>query len=262
MKLYIVNDAEFYTYTNKWLYFLIADTGEIINQLFARDKYCAKSSLYDHNTEIQELCKEKFGEDVQVLFLGEDDMTNERLKELTKNPNNTLKLIIEEDLPVRSVAEDLLEYLRRDYEDNMITDWAHIKNELFITNIFDRMADYLLRIYYWSDLVPGLLDHWSEQIYYFYHDIPRQKGRHNRFPSKKMIYKTTCRVFEEYDFIDLKSCIRGLPGYRDLPDTIIREKGIEFCKKYLYWLSDKLSIYGKVEENEVKEIIKKLMNGR
>lgn len=176
--------------------------------------------------------------------------------------NSILNFIIEEDLPERSVVEDLIEYLRKDYKDNMITDWAHIKNELFVSSIFSRLIDYILRIYYWSDLVPGLRDHWSTQIYSFYNDIPRQRGRNNKFPSKKMIYKTICRTFKEYDFYDLKSCIGGLSGYKELPNITIDQDGMEFCKKYLNWLSEKLSIYGKIKENEVKEIINKLMDER
>lgn len=175
--------------------------------------------------------------------------------------NNTFKLIIEEDLPVRSIAKSTMKTIRRDYEDSMITDWKHISIEIY-ADASDWIIRYLSRIYYWSDLIPGLLDHWSEQIYSFYHDIPRQKGRHNRFPSKNMIYKTMCKSFEDFEFSNLKYIIDGLPGYRDLPDMIINHDAIEFCKKYLYWLSERLSIYGKVEENEVKEIIKKLMNER
>lgn len=259
MKLYIVSDTESGMDNIDWRYFLITETGEIINQWISSNKYYAKIDLY--NTEIQELCKEKFGEDIQVLFLGEDDMTNERLKKLIKNPNNTLKLIMEEDLPVKSVMIDLIENLRKDYKNNMITDWKHISIEIYV-DTFDWIIRYLSRIYYWSNLVPGLLDHWSEQIYYFYHDIPRQKGRHNRFPSKKMIYKTMCKSFEDFEFSNLKHIIDELPGYRDLPDMTINHDAVEFCKRYLNWLSEKLSIYGKVEENEVKEIIKKLINER
>ena len=175
--------------------------------------------------------------------------------------NDILKLIIEEDRPVLSVVRHEMKDSREDYNDTMITDWAHIKGEIYYTDIFTRIIYYLLRIYYWSDLVSGLLDHWTTQIYLFYHDIPKQKGRKNRYPSKKVIYKKICNIFEDYEILnsDIKRHIRGLPGYKELPDFIIDQKAIDFCKKYIDWICEKLSTYGKVEEYEVKEIINKLM---
>lgn len=89
MKLYIVSDTESGIDNIDWRYFLIAETGEVINQWVSSNKYWAKIDLYNRNTEIQELCKEKFGENIEVLFLGEDDMTKERLKELNKNFNKS-----------------------------------------------------------------------------------------------------------------------------------------------------------------------------
>ena len=178
--------------------------------------------------------------------------------------NDILNLIKGEDFPEFTISRHVMNDTREDYKDTMITDWAHIKREIYYTGVFARIIYYLLRIYYWSDLVPGALDHWTTQIYLFYHDIPKQKGRKNRYSSKKMLYKTICNVFEDHEILnsDLKFFVKGLPGYDELPDFVVDQKSIDFCKKYIDWICEKLSIYGKVKECEIKEIINKLMKER
>lgn len=85
MKLYVTRDIEPGTQSGEGLYRLISEEGECINSWLSSSKYWAKIDLYD--AETQEICKEKFGDDVTVLFLGDDVMTFNQLYELAKNFN-------------------------------------------------------------------------------------------------------------------------------------------------------------------------------
>lgn len=88
MKLYIVSRLEngLKEYGDD-LYFLISEQGEVIDYHFSSSKYWARIDLYDNCLHNQKLCKEKFGENIAVLFLGLDDMTDEKLRELYENFN-------------------------------------------------------------------------------------------------------------------------------------------------------------------------------
>lgn len=85
MKLYIVSRTEngLRTHGDDY-YHLISEEGELIDTHVSSNKYWAMSDLYTQCARNQETCKEKFGEDVQVLYLGDDDMTEAKLIELNK----------------------------------------------------------------------------------------------------------------------------------------------------------------------------------
>ena len=156
-------------------------------------------------------------------------------------------------------SKQIMKDMRESYSDTMVTDWVHISRELWCSSCFDRIIDFLLRIYYWSDLVEGSKDYWSEQIYLIYHDIPKQKARKS-FPLKEKIFKEIWESFED-ELIGEDLCyrIKRSEGYNELPDVIIDSNGYNFAKEYLRWLSEQLSIKGFVSEEEVKEEIDNLL---
>lgn len=84
MKLYIVSNSKSGTDTGEGLYYLVSEEGELIDKWLSSNKYFAMTDLYTRNPRNQEYCKEKFGDDVEVLYLGQDGMTNEKLKTLNK----------------------------------------------------------------------------------------------------------------------------------------------------------------------------------
>lgn len=172
------------------------------------------------------------------------------LDAIKENDNYTMRKII------KFLKED-----RESYINTLLTDWAHIKWELESWDRSHTLVDFLLCIYYWSNLIEGSKEHWSGLVYLLYNDIPRQKGRHKRFPPKKNIYKCIRGPFTDEDFLNnrVNHGVKECEGYKELPEFIVEQKSLNFCDKYIWWLCEKLSIYGKVEEKEVKEKINNLL---
>jgi hypothetical protein len=79
-KLYIVDGTG---RGGEGIYHLIADDGEHLANHFCSSAGFAKGDLESRRPERQKEWKERFGE-YQVLWLGEDDMTLEKIKELNK----------------------------------------------------------------------------------------------------------------------------------------------------------------------------------
>lgn len=77
MKLYIVGEGR------NTAFYLIAETGECLASHFCSHIGFAKSDLHDGRPERQKDYKEKFG-DYEVLYLGDDDMTLKRIRELNE----------------------------------------------------------------------------------------------------------------------------------------------------------------------------------
>lgn len=156
--------------------------------------------------------------------------------------------------------------IREKYKDTMITDWAHINHELYTIDRCDGLISVLLRIYYWSDLIEGSKEHWTKMVYLFYHDIPKQKGRNKHFPLQKKIYTAMREPFPDIEYIGTSLhygyCQKSESGYDKLPNIIIDKEGMEFCDKYIWWLSDRLSLNGKVNLDEIEEKINELMKER
>jgi len=78
-KLYIIGPKD----RGEGAYALIADDGEFLASHFCSHYGYAKGDLHDRREERKAQWKERFG-DYQVLFLGEDEMTEDRLVELNK----------------------------------------------------------------------------------------------------------------------------------------------------------------------------------
>lgn len=79
MKLYVCND---YGIENIYgIYYLITEEGEFLASHLCSCKYFAKDDLYEKRPERIKKYTERFGE-CKCLYLGEDDMTFEKLIEL------------------------------------------------------------------------------------------------------------------------------------------------------------------------------------
>ena len=83
MKLYVVSGASDGVSSIDGIYYLISEEGECLASHWCSSKYFAKGDLYEHRKERIEEFTERFG-NVECLYLGEDDMTVERIMELNK----------------------------------------------------------------------------------------------------------------------------------------------------------------------------------
>ena len=83
MKLNVCSNSETMTKNIDGLYYLIAESGECLATHICSSKYFAKGDLYEHRPERIKEFTSRFGE-CECLFLGEDDMTKERIIELNK----------------------------------------------------------------------------------------------------------------------------------------------------------------------------------
>lgn len=81
MKFYITNNNMPLNIDSK--YYLIAETGEYIDDHVSSNKYFAMYDLYTNNIKNKERCKEiSKNSNVQILYMGDDDMTDQKLLEL------------------------------------------------------------------------------------------------------------------------------------------------------------------------------------
>lgn len=84
MRLYIVDNGKVMDDT---LYALVAETGEALDGHLCSSKSFAKGDLYENRLERKEEYKKRFG-NVEVLFLGDDEMTEDELMKRNKEWNN------------------------------------------------------------------------------------------------------------------------------------------------------------------------------
>ena len=80
-KLYIVSDSEDGKQSIDGIYMLVDETGKGLYSHWCSSKYYSKGDLIEQRPERIKECKEQYGE-YEVLFLGEDEMTLEKLNEL------------------------------------------------------------------------------------------------------------------------------------------------------------------------------------
>lgn len=83
MKLYIVTSAKNGTNSVDGAYYLFTEEGEVLASHWCSSKGYSKSDLYSGRPERIEEYNNRFGE-VEVLFLGDDEMTVEKILELNK----------------------------------------------------------------------------------------------------------------------------------------------------------------------------------
>lgn len=79
MKLYIAGPEN----DGQGAYYLISEKGECLASHFCSNNSFAKGDLEGRRPERQKKWKEKFG-NYDILFLGEDDMTMEKIRELNE----------------------------------------------------------------------------------------------------------------------------------------------------------------------------------
>lgn len=83
MKLYIVSSTPTGKGNINGMYVLISEEGEFFAQHFCSSKNWAMNDLILRNWELQEKLDNRFGvNNWNVLYLGEDDMTIQKLMEL------------------------------------------------------------------------------------------------------------------------------------------------------------------------------------
>lgn len=83
MKLYIMSGAANGIDDIGGVYYLMTETGECLATHFCSNKYFAKGDLYERRPERIKEFTERFG-DIKLLYLGEDNMTVDKLMGLNK----------------------------------------------------------------------------------------------------------------------------------------------------------------------------------
>ena len=92
MKLYIIGPED----DGEGVYSIVSEKGEGLASHFCSHKRFAKSDLESRRPERQKEWKKKFG-DYDVLFIGDDDMTEEKLRELNEGFNDEHKKEVTKD---------------------------------------------------------------------------------------------------------------------------------------------------------------------
>lgn len=86
MKFYIVSGGcESGKEDGERVYYLIAETGECIGHWICSSKYFALKDLYQNNENNRKYCERLSNGNTEVLFIGEDDITNEELLKRNKD---------------------------------------------------------------------------------------------------------------------------------------------------------------------------------
>lgn len=83
MKLYIVSNSKNGKESIDGIYYLISEEGECLYSHWCSSKGFSKGDLIEQRPGRIEECNKKYGQ-YEVLFLGDDDMTMDRLLELNK----------------------------------------------------------------------------------------------------------------------------------------------------------------------------------
>ena len=83
MKLYVCSNSENLMDSIDGCYYLITEAGEVLATHWCSSKWFAKGDLYERRPERIEEFTKRFGE-CECLYLGEDDMTAERILELNR----------------------------------------------------------------------------------------------------------------------------------------------------------------------------------
>lgn len=80
MKAYVVSNSYNGMESIDGVYYLITEEGEVLATHWCSSKWYAIGDLYEHRPERIEEYSNRFGE-FEVLYLGDDDMTNDELHE-------------------------------------------------------------------------------------------------------------------------------------------------------------------------------------
>lgn len=83
MKLYVCSAAENMIDSIDGCYYLMTEEGECLATHWCSSKWYAKSDLYERRPERIKEFTERFGE-CECIYLGEDNMTAEKILELNK----------------------------------------------------------------------------------------------------------------------------------------------------------------------------------
>lgn len=86
MRLYIVSNTEKGTDNIDGIYELVTEKGEFLYSHWCSNKSYARGDLIENRPNRIEECKKRFG-DYEVIFLGEDEMTIDKLWEQWRDNN-------------------------------------------------------------------------------------------------------------------------------------------------------------------------------
>lgn len=113
---------------------------------------------------------------------------------------------------------------------------------------------HLLKLYYWG-YDEYVKRYWIKEISNMYIDV--SKLPNNKYPSKENIEKL---IWENNDLENLARILNKDKNYSKYPNIKIDYNAKEFCIKYVEWLSEALSLNGKIDNTDAQDFLLDLYN--
>ena len=113
---------------------------------------------------------------------------------------------------------------------------------------------HLLKLYYWG-YDEYIKRYWIKEISNMYIDV--SKLPNNKYPSKENIEKL---IWENNDLENLARILNKDKNYSKYPNIKIDYNAKEFCIKYVEWLSEALSLNGKIDNTDAQDFLLDLYN--
>ena len=139
------------------------------------------------------------------------------------------------------------------------------KIEFRLLSISDQLILHLFKIFYHGN-TQEKIDHWSGDLYDLLYSIPTLSGSH-KFPKEDLIYHNLWGYTEDRFATLTRGMITKLnriskgekEGFGIIKDLTPNSKCEEFCREYFLWISEQLSKYGEISEEEIREEISSLL---
>lgn len=127
-----------------------------------------------------------------------------------------------------------------------------------VSTMSAEVVEHLIKIFIYPDKIE--VEHWEQEVFAFLHQIPKIKS--GKYPSKDSLMKNSWWVHEDSIFDVCKAVISEY-GYEIDFSTVSEACNFCYNKIYLYfdWLTDCLSVRGRVNRNEVCNKIDELLRG-
>lgn len=143
-----------------------------------------------------------------------------------------------------------------------INEFAVNRAELLINlrNASKQIINHLLKIFYHRDRTP--MPHWKKEIFNYLHDIDLVKSN-KKIPSEKLIFEGLWEGSHELfdgrheDIVeDINDEYSDDFGYIDSLSPLAKP----FCKEYMKWLAQELSLKGRLPKSDIFEEIDYLLD--
>ena len=124
---------------------------------------------------------------------------------------------------------------------------------------FKQIFPHLLLVFYHPTAQEA--NHWKGEIYNFLSDVPLLKST-KRLPKKDLIFDGLWTSVEERIPSRHRNFIRDINEGEygeNLGSIVYDSRAEEFCRKYIIWLSEQLSILGELSRNSVIKEIDELL---